>query len=111
MDSALYKTHAVSRGLKYHYFFTPAQDKKPVLLLLHGFPSTSYDWHRLVATFRSQGYGVLVPDLLGYGGTDKPHDVAEYRLSLMVRDIVDLLDAENVQHAVSIGHDWCVWCC
>jgi pimeloyl-ACP methyl ester carboxylesterase len=75
-------------------------------LFLHGFPSTSYDWRKQVAFFGQEGYGLIVPDMLGYGGTAKPIDAAAYKQSLICADIVDILDAEKVGQAIVIGHDW-----
>ncbi|KAK7053022.1 hypothetical protein VNI00_004343 [Paramarasmius palmivorus] len=106
LNASFYKDVVTSRGLNYHYYFSPPSDSQPFLVFLHGFPSTSYDWHYQVPYFREKGYGLIVPDLLGYGGTAKPIDTAEYRFSLMSRDIIDILDAENVETAVLIGHDW-----
>ncbi|KZP25936.1 alpha/beta-hydrolase [Athelia psychrophila] len=106
MDSALYKDLTVSRGLNYHYYFSPARESNPTILFLHGFPSTSYDWRHEAAFFTARGFGVIVPDLLGYGGTAKPEAPAEYVPSKIVKDIVDILDAEGVEKVVSIGHDW-----
>ncbi|KZP34520.1 alpha/beta-hydrolase [Athelia psychrophila] len=106
MDSALYKDLAVSRGINYHYYYSPARESNPTLLFLHGFPSTSYDWRHQAAFFTARGFGVIVPDLLGYGGTAKPDAPAEYVASKIVRDIVDILDAEGIEKVVSIGHDW-----
>lgn len=106
MDSSSYKDVTTSRGLNYHYYFAAARDSKPSLLFLHGFPSTSYDWRHQVAFFEAKGYGIVVPDLLGYGGTSKPDDAADYKASLVVKDVVDILDAEKIDKVVSIAHDW-----
>lgn len=108
MDPALYKDHTTSRGLKYHYWSSPAHGSKPTLLFCHGFPSTSRDWRFIAARFKEKGYGVIVPDMLGYGGTDKPEDLAAYTGSLLVQDLVDILDAERVDKVIVIGHDLCV---
>lgn len=106
MNVSLYKQAVTSRGLKYSYYFCPAQGTKPTLLFLHGFPSTSYDWRQQVAFFQPKGYGIIVPDMLGYGGTDKPDALEAYTPSLMVKDIIDVLDAEKVDMVVSVSHDW-----
>ena len=47
--------------------------------------------------------------MLGYGGTSKPTDPVAYKPSLIVRDLIDILDAEKVDKAVFIGHDWSVY--
>ncbi|KAG6829036.1 hypothetical protein H0H87_012823 [Tephrocybe sp. NHM501043] len=106
MDSSLYKTVTTRRSFKYNYYLSAPASGKPFLLFLHGFPSTSYDWRYQVDFFKKEGYGLVVPDMLGYGGTDKPIDPAEYQGGLMARDIIDILDAENIEKAIAIGHDW-----
>lgn len=106
MDASLYKSTVVSRGYRYSYYASAAQESKPTLLFCHGFPSTANDWRRIVPYFKERGYGLIVPDMLGYGGTDKPTDPVMYTSSKITRDIVDILDAENVDKAIAIGHDW-----
>ncbi|EIW62592.1 alpha/beta-hydrolase [Trametes versicolor FP-101664 SS1] len=106
MDAALYKDFKVSRGLTYHYFYSPATAGYPTLLFVHGFPSSSFDWHRQVEHFRPKGYGILAADIIGAGGTSKPDDPDAFRLILIAADIVDLLDAEGLDKVIGIGHDW-----
>lgn len=59
-------------GTKYGFVHIKPSDTQPYLLLCHGFPSSSYDWRHQINYFAGLGYGVLAPDLLGYGDTDKP---------------------------------------
>ncbi|KZS93137.1 alpha/beta-hydrolase [Sistotremastrum niveocremeum HHB9708] len=104
MDGIQYKDLKTPSGYTYHYAVAPGS---PVtLLFLHGFPSSSYDWRHQVKYFTAKGYGVIVPDLLGYGGTDKPTEVEAYGKTQMAHDLVAILDAENVVNAIAIGHDW-----
>jgi soluble epoxide hydrolase/lipid-phosphate phosphatase len=107
MDTTLYKDTKSQRGFAYHYLSVSPQGSKPTILFLHGFPSTSNDWRNQVAFFRKEGYGLIVPDLLGYGGTDKPTGPKEFRLSSMANDVVDILDAEHLDKVFVVGHDWC----
>lgn len=106
MDASSYKDITTSRGIKYRYFYSPPTNAKPTLLFIHGFPCTSQDWRKQVPFFKERGYGLLVPDLLGYGGTDKPSDTASYKLSKMSADLLELLDAEKVEQVIAVGHDW-----
>jgi len=108
MDQALYKYAATSRGLNYRYYFAPSINDLPVLLFLHGFPGSSYDWRNLIAYFQPRGYGIMAPDLLGFGKTDRPSDPQMYKSSAICRDMTDLLDVEQVRTAVVMGHDWSV---
>ena len=101
-----YKDVTTTRGFKYHYYYVAAQGTKPTLLFNHGYPSSSQDWHRIVPHFEQQGYGIIVPDALGYGGTDKPTDPAVYKGTLLAKDLVDILDAEKLDKVIAVGHDW-----
>ncbi|KIJ50651.1 hypothetical protein M422DRAFT_159311 [Sphaerobolus stellatus SS14] len=101
MDSQLYKTAKTRRGFTYGYYSAPNPDKgKPTVLLIIGFPSTAQEW--------KPDYGVIAPDMLGYGGTDKPSDVHAYKAAPMANDMIDILDNENVKQVVIVSHDWAV---
>lgn len=106
MDASSYKEVTTKRGIKYSYYFSSGDASKSTLLFIHGFPSTSYDWRNQVAFFKSEGYSIVAPDMLGYGGTDKPTDTALYKHRAMCADVIDILDAENVERVIAIGHDW-----
>jgi soluble epoxide hydrolase / lipid-phosphate phosphatase len=106
MDASLYKDFTTSRGLNYHYYYSPPTGGQPTLLLSHGWPSSSYDWHGIIESLQPHGYGFLVPDQLGYGGTAKPEEVEAYKPSLISRDVVDILDHEGLARVVAVGHDW-----
>ncbi|KAJ7906906.1 alpha/beta-hydrolase [Mycena leptocephala] len=110
MNPASYTDFVTPRGFKYHYFFSPADSSglKPTLVFLHGFPSNAHEWRHQVGFFVQLGYGVLAPDLLGYGGTAKPTDVAAYTKSLMSANIIAIMDKEGIANTkvYAIGHDW-----
>lgn len=65
-----------------------------------------YGWRHQIAPWRDSGYRVVVPDMLGYGGTDKPGDIPDYGLKSLSNDISALLDLLQVQKAIVVGHDW-----
>ena len=106
MDPGRYKTIKTGRGLVYNYYASHAQPGKHTLLFLHGYPSTSSDWATFVAFFEALGHVAIVPDLLGFGGTDKPTDAQLYVSTGLVDDVRDILDAERVDKVVVVGHDW-----
>jgi pimeloyl-ACP methyl ester carboxylesterase len=58
------------RGRRIHVFGRDGRD--PLLLLLHGFPSSSYDWRLLLEA--EARHPVLAPDFLGFGLSEKPRD-------------------------------------
>lgn len=112
MNTVSYKTHTTSRGFIYAYYRSAShgEGSKPTLVFLHGFPSTSKSWRHQVAFFEARGYDVIAPDMLGYGGTDKPTDTGSYGSTGLARDIIDILDKEKVgvegNRAIAVGHDW-----
>ena len=55
---------------------------------------------------RARDIPFIAPDMLGYGGTDKPTETTLYKHSAMCADMIDILDAESVGKAIAIGHDW-----
>jgi soluble epoxide hydrolase / lipid-phosphate phosphatase len=101
------KTKQVARGFTYTYYTSPAQASKPTLMLFHGWPDTAKLWAGLINDFLlPNGYGVVAIDCLGYGGTSKPTDQAEYAWPSLAADAVHILDAEKLDKVVSVGHDW-----
>ncbi|KAH6865264.1 Alpha/Beta hydrolase protein [Alternaria rosae] len=90
----------------YRYAINPPFDKeKPYLLFLHGFPDTSYGWVNQIEYFTRRGYGIIAPDLLGTGGTDKPIELEAYSLRTMASDIAELLDCEGLDKIIAVSHD------
>jgi pimeloyl-ACP methyl ester carboxylesterase len=105
-----YSQCTTGRGLVYSYVHVaPKTPSGTYLLFLHGFPSTSYHWRYQIHFFAKKGYGILAPDLLGFGTTSKPRSLEMYKAKDMASDIVDIMRAENVDKVVGIGHDWCVF--
>lgn len=90
-------------GLRYHVL--DAGQGRPVLLL-HGFPDTSALWRRQIDALTGAGFRTIAPDLRGRGKTERPPNVADYALALIVRDVVALLDALEIRRAHVVGHDW-----
>ena len=88
-----------------HVHLTPSGNK-PHILFLHGFPGSSYLWRHPIAHFSQLGYGILVPDLLGYGKSDKPAELEGYRLKGMAKDLISLLETLGVGSCIALGHDW-----
>jgi len=100
------KAVKLSSSTTYTYVYIPARGLNPTLLLLHGFPSSSYDWRRQIEYFPAKGFGVLAPDLLGYGGTDRPSSLSGYNGKRMASELVELLEHEKIENVHVVGHDW-----
>jgi pimeloyl-ACP methyl ester carboxylesterase len=78
----------------------------PPVILAHGFPELWYSWRHQIGVLAKAGYRVLAPDMRGYGGTERPSDVAAYDIDRLAGDLVGLLDDVGEDRAVFVGHDW-----
>jgi pimeloyl-ACP methyl ester carboxylesterase len=78
---------------------------RPVILL-HGFPDSGRVWRNQVPALAAAGFQVIVPDLRGYGKSDKPGDVASYAMPLLLGDVIGVLDDLGAERAHVVGHDW-----
>src|SRR5438445_9791253 len=78
---------------------------RPVVLL-HGFPDSGRLWRNQVPALVDAGHRVIVPDLRGYGRSDKPADVDAYNLLFLAGDVFAVLDDAGVERAAVVGHDW-----
>lgn len=107
MDPKSYLLLKTSRDIQYNVFYVKPTTKSTTLLFLHGFPNSSYDWRYQVDFFSKLGYGVAAPDMLGFGGTDKPLETEFYATSLIGKDIIDVVDKLELPGSViAVGHDW-----
>jgi pimeloyl-ACP methyl ester carboxylesterase len=92
-----------TNGIRMH---VAEQGAGPLVLLCHGFPESWYSWRHQLAALAAAGYHAVAPDMRGYGGTDRPAEVARYTLLHHVGDMVGLLEALGAETAVIVGHDW-----
>ena len=84
---------------------TGPEDGQPVVLL-HGFPQTSWSWRGVWPALADAGFRVVAPDLRGYSPGARPQDVEAYEMRCLVGDVVGLLDHLGVRSAHVVGHDW-----
>ena len=80
---------------------TPGKDP---LLLIHGYPTASYDWHRLWPAL-AERYSLYTLDLLGFGLSSKPRN-ATYAIGLQADLCEALLQQHGVQQAHVLAHDY-----
>jgi haloalkane dehalogenase len=93
-------------GLRIHYLDEGPRGTAKTFLCLHGQPTWSYLYRRMIPVFTAAGHRVVAPDLLGFGKSDKPTDDARYTFMFhrdMLRNLVERLDLRNVVLTVQ---DW-----
>jgi soluble epoxide hydrolase/lipid-phosphate phosphatase len=110
MDAFKKKTLKTSRGYTYTYYTAEGEKALPTLFFQHGWPDHAEMWKDVATSLRSTKHPIIIPDLLGYGGTDKPTDPAEYSWNAMTKDLIEVIDTEKADKVVSIGHDWGAAC-
>jgi pimeloyl-ACP methyl ester carboxylesterase len=77
-----------------------------VVVLLHGFPQTSWSWRQVMPALAAAGCRVVAPDQRGYSPGARPEGVAAYRMPHLVADVVGMLDALGAERVDVVGHDW-----
>jgi haloacetate dehalogenase len=89
-----------ANGINQHF---RACGQGPAMVLLHGWPQTSYSW-RKVMPLLAPHYRCIAPDLRGMGDTDKP--VAGYDMRTVATDIHALIEALGLSDVYMVGADW-----
>ena len=73
-------------GVRLHYWIGGDPEGQPVILC-HGFLSTGYAWREVATALVGAGLAVLVPDMRGYGDSDKPDGVAGYDARALAQEM------------------------
>ncbi|MGD0084065.1 MAG: haloalkane dehalogenase [Acidimicrobiales bacterium] len=98
--------YAEVQGLRVHYLDEGPADGQ-VVLLLHGEPSWSYLYRKMVPPLVAAGLRCVVPDLVGFGRSDKPASRTDYSYARHVEWMRSVLfDALGLSGITLLGHDW-----
>lgn len=79
--------------------------KGPVLVLLHGVPTSSWLYRHMIDSLAAGGYRVIAPDMLGYGNSDSPKTYELYHPQEHAKRLVALMDYLKIQHWTQVFHD------
>lgn len=88
-------------GLRYHYV---DEGTGEVLLLVHGNPTWSFYWRRVIAALRDR-YRVIAVDHMGCGLSDKPQRYP-YRLATHIANLRQLIAELDLRDVTLVAHDW-----
>ncbi|HEY9158396.1 haloalkane dehalogenase [Candidatus Binatus sp.] len=92
-------------AVRIHYLDEGPPGAGPVLLM-HGEPSWSFLYRRIVASLAARGHRVVAPDLVGFGRTDKPADQSDHTYERHVRWMSDWLAATRLSAITLFCQDW-----
>jgi len=76
------------------------------VLLLHGFPDSNYLWRGVIPRLVEAGYRVIAPDQRGFGESDAPEGKENYKMELIAKDAIAVLDQLGFEKVKLVAHDW-----
>lgn len=94
--------------LRVHHVDEGPRDADPIVLL-HGEPSWSYLYRKLIPLLTAAGHRVLAPDLIGFGRSDKPTDPHAYSYERHVAWLAAWFRAHDLRRVTLVAHDWGGW--
>ncbi|MEN8719864.1 MAG: alpha/beta fold hydrolase, partial [Oceanococcaceae bacterium] len=92
-------------GLRMHYVDEGPPDG-PVVLLLHGEPTWSYLYRKMIPPLAAAGFRVIAPDLIGFGKSDKLPHVGDYSYQRHIDWLHDFLRALDLCDITLFCQDW-----
>ncbi len=78
----------------------------PVVLCLHGNPSWGFLYRKMIPVFRNAGLRVVVPDLIGFGRSDKPMDEAAHSFGWHRQILLEFIEAMQLNNILLVVQDW-----
>lgn len=91
--------------LRVHYLDEGPAEAPPVLLM-HGQPVWSYLYRKMIPGLVAAGHRVIVPDLVGFGKSDKPAQKSDYTYTRHVSWMQQVIDQLDLRDATLFGQDW-----
>jgi len=93
-------------GLRLHYVDEGARDAAHTWLCLHGQPTWSYLYRKMIPVFLASGGRVVAPDLFGFGKSDKPADEGFYTFSRHRDALAALIERLDLRNLTLVCQDW-----
>jgi tRNA(adenine34) deaminase len=93
-------------GLRLHYLDEGPWDAPRTWLCLHGNPTWSYLYRRMVPTFLAAGDRVVAPDLIGFGKSDKPKKEGVHQFEWHRQVLLELIERLDLRRVVLVVQDW-----
>ncbi|MBL8779489.1 MAG: haloalkane dehalogenase [Alphaproteobacteria bacterium] len=91
--------------MRLHYVDEGPRDASPVLML-HGEPSWSFLYRKMISGLVAKGHRAIAPDLIGFGKSDKPTEQSDYTFERHVKWMSDWLTATNLSNITLFCQDW-----
>ena len=92
-------------NLRIHYLDEGPKDAEPIVLF-HGEPTWSYLFRKMIPVFKDAGYRVVVPDMVGFGRSDKFESKSNYSYEHHIEMMKQFIERLNLKNATHFGQDW-----
>lgn len=93
-------------NLRMHYLDEGPKDAKHVFLCLHGEPTWSYLYRKMIPVFSSAGHRSVAPDLFGFGRSDKPVDEEVYTFAFHRDSLIAFIKILDLKNITLVCQDW-----
>jgi haloalkane dehalogenase len=93
------------QGLRMHHVEAGPADADPVLLL-HGEPTWSFLYRKMIPVIAAAGHRAMAPDLVGFGRSDKPTRISDYSYAGHVAWMADWIGQNHLRNITLVGQDW-----
>ncbi len=93
-------------SLRMAYIDEGPRDAAVTALCLHGNPTWGYLYRHMIPLFTAAGLRVVVPDLIGFGRSDKPADEAWHQFDKHRQSLLNLIDTLDLQNILLVCQDW-----
>ncbi|MCB9749434.1 MAG: alpha/beta fold hydrolase [Myxococcales bacterium] len=93
-------------GLRLHYLDEGPRDAEHTFLCLHGQPTWSFLYRKMIPVFLEAGQRVVAPDFFGFGRSDKPGDPERYTFDFHRQTIISLIAQLDLQNITLVCQDW-----
>ncbi|TAL72163.1 MAG: tRNA adenosine(34) deaminase TadA [Burkholderiaceae bacterium] len=93
-------------GLRLHYLDEGSRAAPLTWLCLHGNPSWSYLYRKMIPAFTAAGHRVVAPDLIGFGKSDKPKKEGAHTFGWHRQVLLELVERLDLRNVVLVVQDW-----
>jgi len=94
------------KRIRIHYLDEGPKDAEQIFLCLHGEPTWSYLYRKMIPVFTAAGHRVIAPDFIGFGRSDKPEDDAVYTFTFHRQMLIRFVERLNLRNVTLTCQDW-----
>lgn len=102
-DVSYFPISSQRQALQMAYIYLQGEPDKPVVTLMHGKNFNAHYWTQTALFLHKKGYGVLIPDQIGFGKSSKPANY-QYSFSALAHHTRELMTSLKIKMSIVIGH-------